>query len=64
MVKYVAFGFFVNFVAIILLLTLFGTKEWAKGIGYSSMLFCLCSLDVIYVMLFIVIPGLDQESAD
>ena len=64
MVKYVAFGFFVNFVAIILLLTLLGSKEWAKGIGYSSMLFCLCSLDVIYVMLFIVIPGLDQESAD
>ena len=59
MIKYLALGFFVNFAAIILLLTLFGSKEWAKGIGNSSLFFGLISLDVVYTMLFIVIPGLD-----
>ena len=64
MIKYLVFGFFINFAAIILLLTLFGSKEWAKGIGNSSLFYGIFSFDAIYTMLWIVIPGLDQDSAD
>ena len=64
MIKYLVIGFFINFFAIILLLTLFGSKEWAKGIGNSSLFYGLLSCDTVYTMLWIVIPGLDQDSAD
>ena len=64
MQKGLAAGFFANLVTVAIILSAAGSKSMALGIGLSSIVFAVAGLYIGWVMLFIIIPNLDEDGAD
>ena len=64
MLKGLGFGLAANLAATGILLYMFGSKDIYWGIFVSCAIFALAGLYINYVMLYIIIPSLDEDEAD
>ena len=64
MAKGLGIGLVANIVAIALILSAFGSKSLAYGIGLSSIVFVVAGMYIGWVMLYIIIPSMDEADAD
>ena len=64
LLKGLGVGLATNIVAIGIVLYMFGSKDIYWGMFISSAIFAISGLYINYVMLYIIIPSLDEDDAD